>query len=308
MPESPAAAPRFSVVVPAYQAQSTLSETLDAILAQAYVDWECIVVDDGSTDGTLRVASTYASRDPRMRVLHQENQGTAGACNAGVSAASGDFVVICSADDILLPEHLSTMSAFIDAEEGYDIYSSNGYVWEPGYSRETFYGADEGKGILSLELADVIHSCFFSVGAAYRRGLFAAVGGYRLGVYGEDYDFWLRAMASGARHRYLPEPLSLHRVSPTQKSAHLEAVFRSDIRLVSDLRRDFPLSAKDRRAVDESISDREHRIAELSRPQGFAADVVRRVAKRIAVALVGPQRARRVSRTLRSRIGHKAPR
>ena len=303
-----AAVPRFSVVVPAYQAASTLAETLDAILAQTFRHWECVVVDDGSTDDTLRIASTYADRDPRIRVVHQDNKGTGGAYNAGVSSAIGDFVVICSADDILLSEHLSRMSAFIDAEGGYDIYSSNGYFWSPGVSRELAYGPGERERIYSLELADVIRRCFFSVGATYRRELFGLVGGYRLGVYGEDYDFWLRAMASGARQRYLPEPLSLHRVSATQKSAHLETVYRSDIRLVSDLRRDFPLSLADGRAVEEAILDREGLIALLDPPWGFIPQRLRTAAKRIVVALLGRERAWRLARVLRSLTGRVAPR
>jgi glycosyltransferase involved in cell wall biosynthesis len=279
--------PRFSIVVPAYQAASTLTETLDAILAQAFGDWECVVVDDGSTDDTLGVASAYASGHPRIRVIHQDNQGTAGAYNAGVSSAAGDFIVLCSADDILLPEHLSRMSAFIDGEDGYDIYSSNGYFWRPGESRELCYGPGLGQRIHSLELGDVIRRCFYSVGAAYRRELFAAVGGYRLGVYGEDYDFWLRAMASGARHHYLPEPLSLHRMSPSQKSARLETVYRTDIR-----------------AVDECIQERERLIAQVNQPWRS----VRSAAKRIVVRLLGRRRARRLYFVLKSMIGRVAPR
>lgn len=291
-------APRFSVVVPAYEAASTVGETLDAIAAQTLSDWECVVVDDGSTDGTSRIAVAHAARDSRIRVIHQDNQGTAGAYNAGVASATGDFIVICSADDILLPEHLSRMSAFIDSEGGYDIYSSNGYFWTPGVSRQLAYGPGEQEGIHSFALADVIRRCFFSVGATYRRELFATVGGYRPGVYGEDYDFWLRAMAAGARQRYLPEALSLHRVSANQKSANLEKVFRSDIRLISDLRRDFPLSSEDRRAVDEAIRDRENLIARVDPPWGITPEVLRPLAKRVVVRLLGREGALRLARAL----------
>lgn len=300
--------PRFSVVVPAYNAAPTLAETLDAIQAQEFGDWECVVIDDGSTDDTLRVALEYEERDPRIRVLHQENQGTAGAYNAGVSSAKGDFIVLCSADDVLLPAHLSKMSRFIDVDDGYHIYSSNGYFWRPGDSRELCYGPGQGDRIHSLELADVIRRCFFSVGAVYRRDLFFAVGGYRVGVYGEDYDFWLRAMASGARHRYLPEALSLHRVSSTQKSARLESVYRSDIRLVSDLRRDFPLAAADSRAVDESIEERERLIAQLNRPRGLYRNLLRPAAKRVLFGLLGRGRTRRVHLALKSTIRRLLPR
>src|SRR5258708_1668380 len=100
-------APRFSVVVPAYGAAMTLPETLDAILSQTFTDWECVVVDDGSTDETLRIANEFAARDRRIRAIHQENKGTAGAYNTGVGAARGQLIVICSADDVLLPEHLA---------------------------------------------------------------------------------------------------------------------------------------------------------------------------------------------------------
>jgi glycosyltransferase involved in cell wall biosynthesis len=287
--------PRFSVVVPAHQTASTIGETLDAIQAQSFVDWECIVVDDGSTDDTLAIASDYARRDHRIRVIHQPNQGTAGAYNAGVTSASGGFIVICSADDVLLPEHLSRFSEFIDSEPGYDIYSSNGYFWWPRGHRDLYYDARHRQTVQSLELRDVIRSCFYSVGAVYRRDLFAAVGGYRLGIFGEDYDFWLRAMAAGARHRYLPEPLSLHRVSPSQKSARVEAGLRSDISLVSDLRRDFRLSEADLHAVDETIRERESQIARLNRPWSLYRNVLRPAVKRIAVGVLGPSRARKLN-------------
>ena len=291
--------PRFSLVVPAYQAASTVGQTLDALLSQKFTDWECIVVDDGSTDDTLAIASAYASRDLRIRVFHQENQGTAGAYNAGGRAAKGDFIVICSADDLLLPNHLSTMSAFIDSEYGYDIYSTNGYFWWPGDYQELCDGPWEGPAIRSLELSEVIRCCFFSVGAAYRRELFASVGGYRVGVFGEDYDFWLRAMAMGARHRYLPEPLSLFRRTPDQKSARLETAYLSDIRLVSELKRDFKLSVAEETAVVERIRELELKIAENRHPLLKA----RRAVRQSVVRVLGRRRAKSLSRTMKLIIG-----
>jgi glycosyltransferase involved in cell wall biosynthesis len=298
-----ATGPHFSVVVPAYQAAPTLGATLDAIMTQSFGDWECVVVDDGSTDDTLLIARSYAQRDPRFRVVHQSNQGTGGAYNTGVSSAVGDFVVICSADDILLPEHLSRMSTFIGSEGGYDVYSSNGFFWWPGDSRELFYGPNERQEVHSLELSDVIRSCFYSVGATYRRELHATVGGYRPGVFGEDYDFWLRALASGARHRYVPEPLSLFRMSPSQKSAKLEATYRSDIRLLSDLSRDFHLDAEENAAVAERIGELESMIAAANRPWTR----VRRGVRQFVFRVLGRRRARRLNSSLKSTVGRVLP-
>jgi len=300
--------PRFSIVVPAYNAQSTLAETLDAIVRQTLGDWECVVVDDGSTDATRAIAVAYAGADTRIRVLHQNNKGSAGAYNTGVSAALGEFVVICSADDVLLPEHLATMSGFMEREVGFDIYSSNGYFWAQDGTRVLVYGPGRRDGEASLELADVIRVCFYSVGAIYRRTLFERVGGYRTEVFGEDYDFWLRAMASGATHRYLPEPLSLHRLSATQKSAKLESACRSDIRLVTDLRRDYTLTDEELRAVDDCIQERERLIARLKRDSHLIPDRQRLAIRRVVVRLFGEKATRRFTHLARFVSGRGAGR
>ncbi|MDO9107773.1 MAG: glycosyltransferase family 2 protein, partial [Coriobacteriia bacterium] len=83
---------RFSIIVPAYNAEATLAETLEAIIGQEYADWECIVVDDGSTDGTLDLARRFAKREARVRVIHQQNRGSAGAYNTGAREAAGEWI------------------------------------------------------------------------------------------------------------------------------------------------------------------------------------------------------------------------
>ncbi|HZL05326.1 MAG TPA: glycosyltransferase, partial [Coriobacteriia bacterium] len=91
--------PRFSVIVPAYNATATVRETLDALEAQEFRDWECVVVDDGSTDDTATIISEYAERDSRFKLVQQANTGTAGAYRTGVEQARADLIVICAADD-----------------------------------------------------------------------------------------------------------------------------------------------------------------------------------------------------------------
>ena len=295
--------PRFSVVVPAYQAQSTLGETLDAILGQTFGDWECIVVDDGSTDDTLAIASAYADARSSDPAIHQDNQGTAGAYNTGVSGrpviSSSSVRPMTSCCRITWPACPRSSMRSTDTTSTRPTATSGGPMTHGSWST----AAASDVAVRSLGLADVIHRCFFSVGATYRRDLFATVGGYRLGVYSEDYDFWLRAMASGARHRYLPEPLALHRVSATQKSARLETVYRSDIRLISDLKQQFPLSPEDRLAADEAIRERQAMIDEFNRPWGLYRDLIRPAIKRSTFALLGQDRARRLANALRSAAG-----
>jgi glycosyltransferase involved in cell wall biosynthesis len=269
--------PRFSIVVPAYNAEATLAETLDAVCAQTFGDWECIVVDDGSVDGTLALARSYEGADPRFRVITQENRGTGGAYNAGVSAAGGDWVSICSADDVLLPPHLASMSRAIDEHPECDIFSCNGYFWHPDGSRELVYPEGEAAAAGSWSLEETFIHCFFSVGACYRRSLFDTVGGYLTDVFGEDYDFWLRAMASGARHLYVPEALSLHRKSETQKSANLRSAFESDIRSIMVVLGSGLLSPSQARAARAGIRHRKRLMFELTPIGALASGTLRRV-------------------------------
>lgn len=255
--------PCFSIVVPAFNAEATLEETLDAVLAQDSPDWECVVVDDGSTDRTAAIASSYTERSPRVRFISRENGGSGAAYNTGVASSVGDYVVMCSADDVLLSKHLRVVSSFIKAEPGYDIYSTNGYFWYPDGKRVLVYPPGTRDQVSSLSLADVLLVCFYSVGAVYRRSLFDEVGGYRTSVYAEDYDFWLRAMANGASHRYNPAALSLHRVAPSQKSANLKKLYRADIALVTEISKRYELSGEEQRAVDECVQERKRLIEGL---------------------------------------------
>ncbi len=256
-----ATAPRFSVVVPAYNADDTLGETLDAVSSQVYDLWECIVVDDGSTDDTLEIAQSYARRDSRFRVISQENRGTGGAYNSGVSDAAGAWIGICSADDILLPQHLKVMARTTDAHPDCDILSCNGYYLRPNGSRVLVYAGDSGRTSRSWSLEEVLEKCFFSVGACYRRVLFDSMGGYSEQVYGEDYDFWLRAMAAGARHLYIPDVLAVHRVSVAQKSANVIRAYESDIQSIAGVLMSGALSRESRRAAKAGIRMRRRLIA-----------------------------------------------
>ncbi len=255
-----AAAPLFSVIVPAYNAEDTLAETLDAIRLQTHEDWECIIVDDGSTDTTFDLARSVAAHDERLRVVQQPNRGTGGAYNTGVRAAVGEWVVICSADDLLAPEHLELMAEAIREHPDHDIFSCNGYYLQPDGSLDVVYRDMVDQAVRSWSMKELLERCFFSVGATYRRSLFALVGGYDEDIFGEDYDFWLRAMARGARHLYIPSATATHRLSATQKSASHVRALQSDVRSIRSLMVSGLLDDADSRAARDAIKSRQRLI------------------------------------------------
>ena len=109
--------PFVSVIVPAFNAEKYLGRCLDSIAAQSFGDWECIVVDDGSTDGTAAMADGYAAKDARFRVIHKPNGGVASARQAGLDVARGVFTIHADADDWIDRELLEKLVETAGAEQ-----------------------------------------------------------------------------------------------------------------------------------------------------------------------------------------------
>lgn len=103
-----------TIVVPAYNVEKTLAETLASLLFQTHADFEIVLVNDGSTDGTLAIAEEFAS-DARLRIITQANRGLAGARNTGISAARGEIIGFCDSDDLWVPEKLARHVAHLKA-------------------------------------------------------------------------------------------------------------------------------------------------------------------------------------------------
>ena len=91
--------PLLSIIIPVYQAEKYLGKCIDSILNQAFSDFELILVDDGSTDGSEKICDEYARKDKRIKVIHQANQGVSSARNTGLAYASGEYITFVDADD-----------------------------------------------------------------------------------------------------------------------------------------------------------------------------------------------------------------
>lgn len=106
---------KVSIIVPVYNTEKYLSQCVDSILRQTWSDWELLLVDDGSTDGSGALCDAYAVQDERVRVFHQPNGGVSSARNYGVEQAQGDWVCYVDSDDEVMPDYVKDMA---DAIEG----------------------------------------------------------------------------------------------------------------------------------------------------------------------------------------------
>src|SRR5687768_11758936 len=95
--------PLLSVVIPVYNVERYIADCLESLLAQSYLSFEAILVDDGSTDRSVAIAERYAAEDPRLRFVHQANAGLGAARNRGVAAARGTYLTFLDPDDLLVP-------------------------------------------------------------------------------------------------------------------------------------------------------------------------------------------------------------
>lgn len=98
--------PFFSIIVPVYQAEQTLERCVRSVLHQEFVDFEIVLVNDGSTDGSTKICDALAATDMRIHVIHQQNSGVSAARNAGISAAQGEYLLFLDSDDALMPNAL----------------------------------------------------------------------------------------------------------------------------------------------------------------------------------------------------------
>ena len=155
--------PRVSIIIPIYNTRDYLTSCLDSIASQDYSDFECILVDDGSTDGSGLICDDYARKDGRFKVFHKENGGVSTARNFGLEHALGDWVYFVDSDDEILPGGLQALVDCIDNDVdcvvgGYERYGSKGELLEVVDERLVLTLSQEE----SLQMLFLNHNCFYS--------------------------------------------------------------------------------------------------------------------------------------------------
>ena len=118
--------PLISVVIPAYNAGQFLDETLESVLSQTYENWECIIVNDGSTDNTESIVKKWCEKDSRFRLTNKENGGLSSARNWGIKESKAEYIAFLDADDILTPDSLEIRINTL-LKENVDLVYSNAY-------------------------------------------------------------------------------------------------------------------------------------------------------------------------------------
>lgn len=227
-----------SVIVPVYNYGRYLPDALDSVLAQTFGDWECIIVDDASTDDSGRVAAAYAARDARFRVItHDTNKGPAASRNSGIAASRGAYLQFLDADDRLLPDKIAQHVRFLEAHpETGVVYSEAGFFrdGEPDRLMPSLHGTLSRSMMARVHGADeawrkLEHYNITPTPAALVRRAIAPRFEESCAAH-EDWDFWLRCAAAGVRFDFCGDDAPLVAIR-----AHGRSTSRDRQRMLSGL-------------------------------------------------------------------------
>ena len=262
--------PRFSVVIPAFNAARTVEATIRSVLAQTEAAFELIVVDDGSSDDTRERVSALADEDRRLVLIAQENRGTAGARNTGIERARGEYVSFLDNDDLWMPRYLESMGGALDAapDAGFAYCNAWGlhdatlrilrrtaFDFRPGPAP----GATHEDQVVALARANFVMSS-----STVRRRALEEVGGFDETIRGtDDYDLWFRLLLAGWEAALAaPTPLLLQR-------DRFDSASKNALMMANGLRQVLERAAADPRMPARAVAALAPRRAEIEREIAF---------------------------------------
>lgn len=209
--------PRISIVVPCYNQGAYLSYTLDSVLAQTFDNWECIVVNDGSTDNTEDIALRYCSMDRRFNYISQSNQGVSCARNNAILRSVGDYILPLDGDDVIMPQYIEKSLKHFDANPKTKLV----------YCKTRLFGTvNKDWNLPDYNYKELLWGNMVMCSAVYRREDWDKTTGYSENMRGgfEDWDFWLKLLSEEDEVFQIPEVLFLYRQHGVSRNsiAHLQ--------------------------------------------------------------------------------------
>ena len=204
--------PLISVVIPAYNAEQFLDETLESVLSQTYENWECIIVNDGSTDNTESVAKKWCEKDSRFRLTDKENGGLSSARNWGIKESKAEYIAFLDADDLYMPnfleiclENLVEKDVDLVAPKMLEFWDVQNEVIEDEDKKDYLYSGKEG-------IALFLHSNRITMALLCKKSVMDEVGGFTWHKKAEDLHCWLKVLFAGYKIYRLGEYYAYRRM------------------------------------------------------------------------------------------------
>lgn len=195
----------MSVILTCYNQENYLAEALDSVLNQTYPYWECIILNDGSTDGSEEVAKRYVKRDKRFIYVYQSNQGVVAARNNAIKRSKGDYILPLDGDDIISPDYIKLAADVLDNNKDVILVCCN----VEKFGKES--------GILPLpdiNMRNILRSGCCVSSSMFRRDIYELVGGYKeeMSDGWEDWEFFISLLETGGKAHKINQVLFYYRI------------------------------------------------------------------------------------------------
>lgn len=221
--------PTISVIIPVYNGEKTIKETIESVLNQNFNDFELIIINDGSNDATLEIVQTI--KDHRIKVFSYQNSGLSASRNRGLTKAEGDFVSFIDADDLWTPNKLELqLKALQDNPQAAVAYSWSDWIDQSGqFLRAGGHITVNGNAYEKLLIRDFIES---GSNPLIRKQALDEVGYFDQSVTPpEDWDMWLR-LAAKYEFITVEESQILYRISPNSASFNIEKMEEGSLKVI----------------------------------------------------------------------------
>jgi glycosyltransferase involved in cell wall biosynthesis len=240
--------------MPAYNVEPYVGDAIRSALAQTWADFELIVVDDGSRDGTAEIVKAMAREDPRIQFLQQANRGLAGARNSAMRAARGEFFALLDSDDLWEPEFLAEQLAVLRDRPDVDIVTGNGWCLGGAKHGQLARPYPDPRPVPEL-LSIIGDEWSVFIMSVVRRRVYTAIGPFDEEMRSnEDYDFWLRAAVSGFTFARNDRPLGHYRIRTDSLSASDVRMLRGILHVYTKLRPVIAGRPREMAVLDRQIS------------------------------------------------------
>jgi alpha-1,3-rhamnosyltransferase len=209
--------PLVSVVVPSYNHEKYVKETIESIINQTYKNIELIVIDDGSKDNSVKVIQELADKY-KFIFIHRPNKGLSATLNEGLRLAKGKYFCVCASDDIYLPNKIERQVEFMEAHPEYGMCHSNVKIMNGGKIINHKRRSSKETTFETL----LFNNNIFSVSTMIRKDVFDIVGLYDETLYIEDWDMWLRITNAGYKIGFINDYLAIYRKHDINSSRNFE--------------------------------------------------------------------------------------
>lgn len=221
----------ITIIIPAHNTEKYVAECIRSVRSQTATRWQCVVVDDGSTDSTGRIINDETAGDDRFLVLHTRNRGVAAARNLAIRVSEGEYILPLDSDDTLVPDAIETFEAWWDSHPTASLLVPQIQRFRNGVKEHIQERTWRGYDALKKVCSPTNSSCF-------RKWDWERVGGYREGTMYEDWEFWIRLLCRNDNVQNIPKVLINYRVR--EGSRLHEAMKRHDkeVALIREMNRD----------------------------------------------------------------------